>query len=85
MRERALDPVLAARDEASKARYDNKRRQSRAVWSQSVFQRTDVAFQNAVAHHLDRGRDAARIAVWLNEPMSRVEAAIAEIRKGESV
>jgi hypothetical protein len=85
MRERALDPLLAARDEESKIRSRNKKKQKQAIWNQSMFRRTDARFLEAVSHHLSRGRDAARIAVWLNEPMSRVEAAIAEIRKGESV
>ncbi len=82
---RLLVPGLADKLNADKARRRAKHKESEVLKFRSMFRRRDDRFLQQVAHHLSRGRDPGRIAVWLNEPESRVLAAIAEIKSAKPI
>ncbi len=80
---RLLEPGFSDQENAGNARRRAKRKETKVAQLRDLYRCRKDLFTKQVAHHLSRGRDSGRIAVWLNEPESRVLDAIAEIRAKE--
>lgn len=61
----------------SKRRHESAK--VRTAWGSQHWGRNHKwpgGYLDQVRHHLSRGRDAGRIAVWMGSPVSRVQEAI---------
>lgn len=77
-RERKLrDVAFLEKQNASSRRCHNaKRAKEVKMGALMTNMRSETALDKEVAHHLARGRDAGRIAIWMGLPTSTINEAI---------